>query len=577
MKPLGRSFVQLCVCVLLASLAVVLASCEEQPPTPSPVPLPDTLPTPTPAIEQIIEGQTFAISFGEQLLATEELHVDRVEDRLVVSSEVRWHLEPATMQRRTLIVSGALAPVRYDLESMRLDTRSVWVGERTAQGMDCLNNNLDWVAPVLFKGIAPSPEIMLERAPSALPFVLMMLRYQRETGDESDGALSLSSLDIMEDYPVSRPLTVTLAPERQGAVIGTTPLKGQIGDAPNSSFVLWFRLERQVLYRVEIPDYQFGFWDIRTYGELGKQADLTITNVSSPAERPTIGPEGEARRTSLSFEADDGTTLQGTLILPTGEGSFPCLVLHSEGGMVPRWDPGDGPAERGWAVYCYDKRGLGESEGDYRRGPLDVLARDAIAAANMLSERSEIDPERIVFLGLRKGGHVGALTVGQSESYAAAVLGSCTTADDVFPGLAEHRIRHILAPFYGWNEEELQTYLDHSLERWQTWLFEGGKEVSLLGRRASLAALEVSAATDLHTPLSKAQIPVLLLHGEQDHWTPVEGAVDLHKRLLEQGRDNVTLQTFEGLGSLRDEGNGFLAPGAEKALFAWLEKVLAVP
>ncbi|MEA3407950.1 MAG: alpha/beta hydrolase [Chloroflexota bacterium] len=575
MVRLTFGFLHLSVCALVVVLSAILVACEEAP-APSPVPVPDTLMAPTPAIEQVIEGQTFTISLGERLLATEELHADRVDGRLILSSDMQWHLDPPTTQRRTLMVSDGLDPERYDLESTRLGARSVWVGERSVQGMDCLNNNLDWVAPVLFEGVAPSPEIMLERAPSALPFVLMMLRYQRETGEESGEALSLNSLDIMEDYPVSRPLTVTFAPDRQGAVIGTTPLKGQIEDGPNPNFVLWFRPERQTLYRVEIPDYQFGFWDIWTYRELGG-ADLIITNVSSPPERPTAAPRGEARRIPLAFEAEDGTSLRGTLILPPGEERFPCLVVHSEGGVLPRRDPGDGPAERGWAVYCYDKRGLGESGGDYRRGPLHVLAQDAAAAADMLSGRREIDPDRIVFFGMRKGGQVGALAVAQSQRYAAAILSSCASTGDIFPGPTEYRIRHALAPFYGWSQETVQAYLDHSLEQWQTWLYEGESEVSLLGRRASLVALEDSAATDLYTPLSEVQIPVLLLHGDRDSWTPVEGAVNLHTLLMEQGQENISLHTFKDLGSLKDEEGGLLAPEADKVLFAWLDDVLSSP
>lgn len=571
MVHLGRILLYLGICVLIAIPVVSLMACEGAP-TPSPAPLPDTLPTPTPAVEQIVDGQTFAISFGETLLATEELQADRVDDRLVLYSDMHWHLEPATTQRRILTVSDALNPVRYDLESTRLGARSVWVGERSERGMDCLNNNLNWIAPVLFEHVTPSPEIMLERAPSALPFVLMMLRYQRENEEASDGALQLSSLDIMEDYPVSRPLTITYAPEHSGAVIGTESLRGNIEDGPNSDFLMWFRPERQVLYSVEIPDYHFGFWTSWTYGQLEKQDDLVIRNISSVPERPTPELAGEARRLPLGFEADDGTSLQGTLILPSGEGSFPCLVVHSEGGILPRWDPGDGPVERGWAVYSYDKRGLGESGGEYQRGPLNVLAEDAAAAADMLSERSEIDTDRIVFFGVRKGGQVGALTVARSEQYAAAILGSCASEGRIFPTLVEHRIRHVLAPFYGWNDEELETYLDHSLGRWQTWLYEREKEVSLLGRRVSLIALEESAAMDLYAPLSRTEIPVLLLHGDQDSWTPIEGAVNLHERLVAEGKENIAFHTLEDRGAI--SGERWLIPEVEETLFTWLKEVL---
>lgn len=106
--------------------------------------------------------------------------------------------------------------------------------------------------------------------------------------------------------------------------------------------------------------------------------------------------------------------LGGTLALPAGSGPFAAAaVVH-----------GSGPSERdegqymtalllrrGIAVLAYDKRGNGQSGGRYpgdqaTPDTVDVLARDAQAAAAFLAAQPEIDARRIGLVGGSQAGWI---------------------------------------------------------------------------------------------------------------------------------------------------------------------------
>ena len=564
---------------MLMTFVVVLSTalaCREAP-TSAPPPPPSPQPTATLSPERVLGDAFFTITFDGRLLAREEIHVNRQQDQLLIFSEMRWFVDHPFTERRSLLVTPALNPQTYELEMSAFGTRSTWVAERGDEGMNCLNNNLAWYAPTLAEGLSPVPEVMIESHPSALPYALLALRYASQPSDQDTpaGPLLLHALDVTEDLPASRPLTVSVAPERKGAVIGTLALEGQLDGGLNPRFTLWVRPAARALYSVEIPDFRFSPWLGLTHPSLGKPGRLVIERVSRSPELPPTPTPGVAKRLAVGFTGADKTARSGTLILPAGAGPFPCIVLHSPGGIAPRWDPGDAFAQRGWAVFCYDKRGLGESKGEFDRDLLRPLAQDALLAAAMLRQRPELDPKRIVFLGLGEGGVVGALASTSAESYSAAVLGSCASVGPLFPALATERIRRALAPLYGWDPSQTAGYEALSLGRWQEWLFQGQDEVTLLRRRGSLRSLKEHAATDLAAVLPQATAPVLLLHGGLDVWTPIEGARALQELLRAAGAANVTLQVFDNLGAdLRPKsGDGVFAPEVEEAIFAWLRQV----
>ena len=100
-------------------------------------------------------------------------------------------------------------------------------------------------------------------------------------------------------------------------------------------------------------------------------------------------------------------SLAGTLLLPATPGRHPALVFtHGAGAAVREWFWGFGylMAARGFAVLAFDKRGAGQSSGEWRDASFEDLADDAVAAARFLQARTDIDGVAGRILGIEPGG-----------------------------------------------------------------------------------------------------------------------------------------------------------------------------
>lgn len=83
------------------------------------------------------------------------------------------------------------------------------------------------------------------------------------------------------------------------------------------------------------------------------------------------------------------------------------------------WLHGSGPQQRygllglpqilayyGYPVFTYDKRGVGDSEGDFLPAGIEELAVDAVAALDAIRTRPEFDSSRLGLLGTSQGGYI---------------------------------------------------------------------------------------------------------------------------------------------------------------------------
>lgn len=106
--------------------------------------------------------------------------------------------------------------------------------------------------------------------------------------------------------------------------------------------------------------------------------------------------------------------LQGTLYKPNAPGPFPAvIVLHSASGgsrLDPFYDHLKAalPA-RGISVLVYDRRGSGESDGDFSTADFEDLAADGAAAFTYLRQRLDIDTARIGLYGISQGGWIAPI------------------------------------------------------------------------------------------------------------------------------------------------------------------------
>lgn len=138
----------------------------------------------------------------------------------------------------------------------------------------------------------------------------------------------------------------------------------------------------------------------------------------------------------VTFKSGD-LQLSGTFYAPAGRGTLPGIVYIHGSGPSTRHDFSEWGlvmATRGIASLAYDKRGAGESEGDWRTSTFQELAGDAVAALASLQAQPEVAPERVGLLGASQGAWIAPIAAGRSEPAFVIISGGgpVTPADQEF-------------------------------------------------------------------------------------------------------------------------------------------------
>jgi len=158
----------------------------------------------------------------------------------------------------------------------------------------------------------------------------------------------------------------------------------------------------------------------------------------------------------VSFVAEDGLELEGWFLPSTpAESSVTVVVFNGNGGN--RSDRGPlarGLASNGYGVLLFDYRGYGANEGTPSEEGLEA---DGRAAVTYLKTRSDVDSDRIVYLGESLGAAVAIATAGQDPPAALILRSPFTSLPDVasahFPFLPTSLL---LRDRYS-NEEKIRT------------------------------------------------------------------------------------------------------------------------
>lgn len=168
----------------------------------------------------------------------------------------------------------------------------------------------------------------------------------------------------------------------------------------------------------------------------GKIASLTWHREGTP---PRTARRVEIEKHEDVRFANGDVRLAGTLIAPSAGGKHPAIVVvHGSGAetrehMLPfaRF-----LVRHGVVVLGYDKRGVGESTGDWNTASFEDLADDAVAAVEYLKTRRDIDAAQIGLLGVSQAGWVMPLAAVRTKDVAflisisgAGLPGAETTID----------------------------------------------------------------------------------------------------------------------------------------------------
>lgn len=128
----------------------------------------------------------------------------------------------------------------------------------------------------------------------------------------------------------------------------------------------------------------------------------------------------------VSINSEPGVILAATLRKPAGHGPgpFPAILLLSGSGPSQRGNVTpfqDRLLRDGIAILTYDKRGVGQSTGQFV-DTLGNMETDAAAAISFLRKRSDIDAKRIAIAGHSQGGAVGPAIAARDPGIAAVVM-----------------------------------------------------------------------------------------------------------------------------------------------------------
>jgi len=129
--------------------------------------------------------------------------------------------------------------------------------------------------------------------------------------------------------------------------------------------------------------------------------------------RRSTRSEGDSALVKKNVFIQNGDVrLSGTLVMPRATAPVPLMVFVQGAGPETRAASlflADYFVHRGVAAFAYDKRGAGESTGDWKHASFETLAGDVEAVVTFLSEQAGIDAHRIGLMGSSQGGWIAPM------------------------------------------------------------------------------------------------------------------------------------------------------------------------
>lgn len=251
--------------------------------------------------------------------------------------------------------------------------------------------------------------------------------------------------------------------------------------------------------------------------------------------------------------------LKGTVLLPSGRGPHPAMVMvHGAGSGLRRLQRREAEAfaQAGIVTLIYDKRTEGYSASGLGSRSYELLADDALAAVRTLRARAGVSPTMVGLWGLSEGAWVASLAASRSNTVAFLVL---VGASGVPPAQQE-----------AWR---LENALRHE-----------GVSGSLL-EAATRTFMRLLVAAELfpeatHDPvpvLARVRQPVLALWGALDRVAvPAESARIMRNVFERSGNRRYTFRFFSNADhDLHASPDGFVkrtsfAPGYLVAVASWI-------
>ncbi|MEE9465308.1 MAG: alpha/beta fold hydrolase [Candidatus Neomarinimicrobiota bacterium] len=273
----------------------------------------------------------------------------------------------------------------------------------------------------------------------------------------------------------------------------------------------------------------------------------------------------------------------GTLFVPSEKGIFPAVViLHGGSSNVKNQRStseyyGYRFAKRGIAALVYDKRGTGDSGGDFNESTLDDYAIDAISAIMFLKKQANINSQKIGIFGPSQGGRIAALAAARSPEVAfiATIAAPLVSVADLCyfssmdflsrMGITDS-VMQMVNPLWkrhyeyvesgdsqGLSELDLEIEVFYELVDTLFLPLKSGNLDHLKDfRLGDFQPMYNSMERDYISELSKIQVPWFSIYAEFDSAVPIESSIKIMRKQMAIGGN----QDYE-ITIIPDVGHGF--------------------
>ena len=336
---------------------------------------------------------------------------------------------------------------------------------------------------------------------------------------------------------------------------------------------------------------------------LSNLSNSTFNYSTSALAQPFIQT---VKHRNLVIDLGNGIQTNAQLTIPAvGNGPFPGVLLVAGSGAVdmnetlspdskPFWQIAQYLSEKGFAVLCYDKRGIGANSqiidtNIWGNLTFNDLKNDAEIALGVLTQQPEVDPDRITLIGHSEGTIIAPRIVIEQENKTNStaiknivLMGSAATtmADLAYyqkVGIALEYMHQVLDKNGTGSISVEEAIQDPLVGRFIVANFGNDTAVSIDIDRQVKPLLEkeleeftkadvnarcdnpegcpiwFNSAVNLEPNLSvignfSKSASILMLNGENDPLTPVQQSFLLEQRLTEVDHPDHTLITYPDLG-----------------------------
>jgi len=183
-----------------------------------------------------------------------------------------------------------------------------------------------------------------------------------------------------------------------------------------------------ISFKLQSDFYTYAFKNKWTENNNKLQGALTVDTITVPytLEKELLSNNQNPKNEDVGFESKE-LKINGTIWYPNNTGSKAIVILTSSGNADRSASRAEAIlfAQMGFTAFHYDKRGTGNSEGDWQAATIEELSMDDINAIKYFSEKTGIPLMNIGIKGSSQGATKIPYVLGELKDLKYGIAVSC--------------------------------------------------------------------------------------------------------------------------------------------------------